>query len=64
MPWQTVPGLTGKVYVPEFLQEGKKHPCKDCFACQNCSEERCRVCRKNRHGQRRPRSSENLVVSD
>jgi len=45
MAWQTVPGLKGKVFVPESRSKGKKkNPCPDCFACQQCSEERCRVC--------------------
>lgn len=29
--------------------KGKKEPCPDCFQCQGCSEERCRVCRKQGH---------------
>lgn len=46
MAWVNVPGLTGKVYVPEDTgQVQKKHPCKACFACQWCDENRCRVCR-------------------
>ena len=45
MAWQTVPGLTGKIFIPECRSEGKKkNPCPDCFACQQCSEDRCRVC--------------------
>jgi len=24
----------------------KKHPCPDCYFCQWCSEDRCRLCRK------------------
>ena len=64
MPWLTVPGLTGKVYVPEFMQEGKKHPCKDCFACQNCSEERCTICRGEKRSRRYSCSSQKQVVDD
>ncbi len=45
MAWQTVPGLKGKVYIPEFGSQGKKKACPDCFTCQNCSAERCCVCR-------------------
>lgn len=52
MSWQPIPGITGKVYVPDLLEKGKKHPCKDCFACQNCSQERCRVCRQEKRGRR------------
>jgi hypothetical protein len=45
MPYVTIRGLAGKVYVPQAPEGGlKKHACKDCFSCQNCSEDRCRVC--------------------
>jgi len=45
MPFESVPGLKGKVYVPEASREGsKKYPCKDCFSCQHCSDDRCGVC--------------------
>jgi len=45
MPFVTVPGLKGKVYVPEKPQEiAKKHPCRDCYFCQSCSDDRCRMC--------------------
>jgi hypothetical protein len=27
----------------------EKARCPDCFQCQGCSEERCRVCRKEGH---------------
>lgn len=46
MAWKKIPGLKGKVYVPEPMAGApKKHPCRDCFACQQCSDERCCVCR-------------------
>lgn len=46
MAWVSVPGLAGKVYVPENAgQVQKKHPCKECFSCQWCDDNRCRVCR-------------------
>ena len=44
MAWQTVPGLAGKLYTPEHLCRGKQQRCPDCFACQQCSPERCAVC--------------------
>jgi hypothetical protein len=45
MQFVFVPGLKGKVYVPENQQERlKKYPCKDCYFCQLCSDDRCRVC--------------------
>ena len=49
MPWIRMPGLPGKVYVPEDDGHApKKHPCKTCHACQWCDENRCRVCRGGR----------------
>lgn len=49
MAWVTVPGLSGKVFVPEDAgRDRKKHPCTACFACQWCDENRCRVCRDDR----------------
>ena len=49
MPFESVLGLKGKVYVPAESREGsKKYPCKDCFACQQCSDDRCRVCLSER----------------
>ena len=45
MPFVAVPGLKGKVYVAQKQGgEIKKHPCKDCYGCQLCSEGRCQVC--------------------
>lgn len=48
MPWQTLPNVKGKVYIPEFSDKIKKYPCKDCFECQSCSQERCHVCRQEK----------------
>ncbi len=46
MPFVRLPGVEGKVYVPEADSKGrKKHPCKDCHSCQMCSDDRCAVCR-------------------
>ncbi len=45
MSFVSVPGLKGKVYAPDESREGsKKNPCRDCFSCQHCSDDRCRVC--------------------
>jgi hypothetical protein len=45
MAFVTVPGLKGKVFVPEQKEKApKKHPCEDCYACQMCSNDRCEVC--------------------
>ena len=49
MPFVKVPGLKGKVYVPEQPPEApKKHPCPDCFSCQMCADSRCQVCRRDK----------------
>lgn len=46
MPFVSHPGLPGKVYIPVFNTEKfRKHPCRDCFSCQRCGEDRCQVCR-------------------
>lgn len=46
MPFVKVPGFAGKVYVPDENPENlKKHSCRDCYACQTCSDDRCEVCR-------------------
>jgi hypothetical protein len=46
VPFIKVPGLSGKVYVPESCSAAsKKHPCRDCFGCQQCSDDRCSLCR-------------------
>jgi hypothetical protein len=46
MPFIQLPGVTGKIYVPEEKPAGeKKHNCKDCHCCQMCSDERCNLCR-------------------
>ncbi len=46
MPFVKMPGVTGKVYIPEPIPgQIQKHPCPDCFTCQRCSDDRCTVCR-------------------
>jgi hypothetical protein len=37
-------GIEGLVYVPEDTGSAKKHPCRDCFRCQWCSDNRCELC--------------------
>lgn len=38
--------IKGKIFVPDKTPgRPKKHPCKDCFACQMCPEDRCTLCR-------------------
>ena len=45
MPFITMKGIDGLVYVPdtESLSD-KKHPCPDCESCQHCSDARCKIC--------------------
>jgi hypothetical protein len=48
MAWIKMHGLAGKVYVPpEAAGERHKHNCPDCFHCQLCSDDRCRICRSD-----------------
>ncbi len=49
MPFVKIPGMMGKLYVPKKLViQKKKHPCRDCFACEFCSDDRCNVCRPDK----------------
>ncbi|MBN1269122.1 MAG: hypothetical protein JXB04_06000 [Kiritimatiellae bacterium] len=43
MPFVKHPSLQGRVWEPEPCGP-RKHDCEDCFACQMCSDERCRAC--------------------
>lgn len=46
MPFVNHPKLPGKIFVPELNPKRiRKHPCKDCFSCQMCGDDRCHVCR-------------------
>lgn len=44
MAFQKLPDNRGLIYVPECRSPGKKHPCRDCFACQWCANDRCNRC--------------------
>jgi len=44
MHFRKLPDNLGMIYMPECAGGRKKHPCPDCFSCQQCSNERCRVC--------------------
>jgi hypothetical protein len=48
MPFIKIEGFAPSIYVPEKNQGKKKHPCRDCYNCQFCSDERCELCLKNR----------------
>ena len=47
MAFQTIPGFEGQVFVPDEGPGERKHPCRECYACQQCSDDRCRVCRSD-----------------
>ena len=45
MPFVSLSNNEGKFYVPEHDADSpRKHPCQNCFSCQVCSEDRCRIC--------------------
>ncbi|MDW7772236.1 MAG: hypothetical protein SCH71_05025 [Desulfobulbaceae bacterium] len=50
MSFQKLPGNKGLIYVPDCIKCPKKHPCRECFCCQWCGNERCRVCRPQDFG--------------
>ena len=65
MTFVSVPGIKGKVYIPQETDRSlKKYPCKDCFSCQQCSDDRCRVCRDQRNCRCDARSDQKLSVSE
>jgi hypothetical protein len=45
MPFLPAPGGKGLIFVPPVEDFAKKHDCRDCFYCQQCSDDRCLVCR-------------------
>ena len=53
MGFQKLPDNRGMVYVPECACGMKKNTCPDCFSCQWCANERCRVCRGKQPGEKR-----------
>ncbi len=47
MAFVEISGMKGKLFVPEVQDnKEKKYPCRDCYACQHCSDERCAFCLK------------------
>jgi len=47
--FERIAGIPGKCYRPEGRGR-RKHPCRDCFSCQLCSQERCALCRAGCRG--------------
>ena len=59
MPFVRVPGLPGKVFVPEECSRGeKKHDCKDCYQCQWCNDDKCRACLREKGRSKAARKKE------
>jgi hypothetical protein len=51
MTFVTKTGVTGKIYAPEKKSgERHKHACRDCYACQLCSDDRCQLCLAGKAG--------------
>ncbi len=47
MAFERIDGFKGKLFIPDVQKNSeKKHPCKDCFSCQHCEDERCELCLK------------------
>ncbi|MCL7487137.1 MAG: hypothetical protein M8357_03040 [Desulfobulbaceae bacterium] len=61
MPFRKLPGNRGQIYVPECNRCEKKNPCPDCFNCQWCGNERCRLCRPDDYAEKRKSPPEHPV---
>ena len=49
MPFIVIPGIKGKLYIPEEAPESmRKHACHDCAVCTLCNDEKCAMCRDQR----------------
>ncbi|WDP91106.1 MAG: hypothetical protein HUN04_15950 [Desulfobacter sp.] len=49
MAFVNIPDLPGKIYVPDKKKHSPcKHGCRDCFSCEFCSDDRCRICLKQK----------------
>jgi hypothetical protein len=46
MAFSELPDNRGRVYIPETGKHPRKKSCRDCFACQWCSDDRCLICRQ------------------
>jgi hypothetical protein len=58
MAFKKLPDNLGMIYVPECSTGKKKHPCSDCFVCQWCGNERCRVCQVKLHDEKKKTKSD------
>jgi hypothetical protein len=48
----------------EKPDSNKKHPCPDCAFCQQCSEDRCRLCLNRKSCRRRLSLAEQIALYD
>ncbi|MHB1351576.1 MAG: hypothetical protein C4563_08395 [Desulfobulbus sp.] len=64
MPFQQLPDNRGMIYLPECKEKDKKHPCRDCFSCQWCGDERCRACRRENRCARQGNRQERGLATD
>lgn len=46
MPFISLKGIKGKIFIPDEHATFRKNPCKDCYYCQFCSDEKCGLCIK------------------
>jgi hypothetical protein len=46
MSFEKLPDNLGMIYIPDDSKMKNKNPCQDCFSCQWCGNERCRLCRE------------------
>jgi hypothetical protein len=57
MGFEKLPDNQGMIYTPDCRCVRRKKNCPDCFSCQWCSTERCRVCRGSRQGRAQVRKN-------
>jgi len=50
MSFRILPNNQGMIFVPDCKPGQTKHLCPDCFTCQWCANERCRVCKGKTKG--------------
>ena len=50
MPVNTSPGTERKGCTQEELESAKKHNCPDCYPCQMCNDDKCKLCLLQRTG--------------
>jgi len=59
MPFIKIEGFAPSIYAPEKNPGKQKHPCNDCYICQFCSDERCKLCLKNKPCMRKSLPADN-----